>query len=281
MAQKTKIEWTDMTWNPVRGCSRTPEGCRHCYAERMAARFSGPGRPYEGLSVMSPSGPRWTNTARCLEESVEEPLRWRRPRRVFVNSMSDLFHEDVPAEFIQRVFGTMNRAHWHRFQVLTKRSRRLRALSPALSWTRNIWMGVSVEDADHVARILGLRHTGARIKFLSLEPLLGPLPSLNLTGIDWVMVGGESGPGARPLDPAWVREIRDQCRQAAVPFFFKQWGGVHKKHNGRVLDGRTWDQVPRPTRTVFKVAGVIPLTPFPRRWPGYREGWMDGPSWSC
>ncbi len=245
MAQKTKIEWTEATWNPVRGCTRVSEGCRHCYAERIAARFSGAGRPYEGLAVMTPSGPRWTNAVRCVEDLVEEPLRWRAPRAVFVNSMSDLFHDAVPVEFIRRVFGTMNGAHWHRFQVLTKRSPRLRELSPVLSWAANIWMGVSVEDANHAFRIDDLRQTEAHIRFLSLEPLLGALPNLTLAGIHWVIVGGESGPGARPLHADWVRDIRDQCQRAGVPFFFKQWGGANKKRNGRLLDGRTWDEMPR------------------------------------
>ena len=177
---------------------------------------------------------------------LELPLHWKRPQRIFVNSMSDLFHEDVPVEFIQQVFAVMGRASWHRFQVLTKRSLRLNQLNLDLPWMPNIWMGVSVEDGDHLYRVNHLRATGAGIRFLSLEPLLGPLPGLDLTGIHWVIVGGESGPGARPMSPDWVIAIRDQCQQSAVPFFFKQWGGVSRKKNGRELEGRTWDEMPRP-----------------------------------
>jgi protein gp37 len=175
---------------------------------------------------------------------LELPLKWRQPLQVFVNSMSDLFHKDVPTPYVKQVFDVMRRAHWHRYQVLTKRSERLRELAPHLPLEPQVWMGVSVENADYLYRIDDLRQTGARIKFLSLEPLLGPLPKLNLRGIDWVIVGGESGPGARPMDADWVRQIRDQCLRANVSFFFKQWGGPVKSKTGRMLDGRTWDHTP-------------------------------------
>jgi protein gp37 len=178
------------------------------------------------------------------EQALELPLTWKRPQTIFVNSMSDLFHKDVPADFILRVFEAMSRACWHQFQILTKRSERLLELGPMLPWMRHIWMGVSVENKDYAFRIDHLRRTGAIVKFLSLEPLLGPLPRLDLRNIDWVIVGGESGPRARPMDPAWVVEIREQCRKADVPFFFKQWGGRNKKKAGRELEGRTWDEMP-------------------------------------
>jgi protein gp37 len=186
---------------------------------------------------------------------LELPLRWKKPQTIFVNSMSDLFHEDVPIEYIQKVFSVMNRANWHRFQILTKRAERLDALSPLLNWTSNIWMGVSVESDEYRERIDHLRRTGASIKFLSLEPLLGPLSRLDLTGIDWVIVGGESGPRSRPMDPEWVIDLRDQCRQAGVPFFFKQWGGKNKKQAGRVLERRVWNEMPQVSnrRTVLPV----------------------------
>lgn len=175
---------------------------------------------------------------------LELPLRWKQPQRIFVNSMSDLFHKDVPLDYIRQVFDVMRKAHWHRFQILTKRADRLAELSPYLEWPQNVWMGVSVENSKHVGRIDDLRRTGAKLRFLSLEPLLGPLRGLNLQGIDWVIVGGESGPGARPVQEAWILEIRDQCQQARVAFFFKQWGGQNKKKAGRLLDGRTWDEMP-------------------------------------
>lgn len=234
MAQGSGIEWTESTWNPVTGCTKVSPGCRHCYAERMSGRLRAMGQ---------------ANYARGFEPTLqphmlELPLSWNKPQTVFVNSMSDLFHEAVPAEFIHRAFEVMARAGWHRFQVLTKRADRLTELAPELKWAPNIWMGVSVETARYRGRVEALRRTDARVKFLSLEPLLGPLPDLDLDGIDWVIVGGESGPGARVMDPAWVRELRDQCRRAAVPFFFKQWGGTNKKRAGRTLDGRTWDEMP-------------------------------------
>lgn len=244
MATQSKIEWTQSTWNPVRGCSRVSEGCRFCYAERMATRFSGKNMAYEGLAKMTSSGPRWENKIRIVRELLEAPLKWRKPQFIFVNSMSDLFHADVDESFISEVFDVMRKADWHTFQILTKRSERLLELNSQIAWPDNVWMGVSVENQDYTCRIDQLRQTDARIKFLSLEPLLGPLPNLDLTDIDWAIVGGESGPGARPMRREWVIQIRDQCQAAGVPFFFKQWGGVNKKRNGRLLDGQTYDAVP-------------------------------------
>lgn len=234
MAASSSIEWTEATWNPLTGCTKVSPGCKHCYAERMAKRLQAMGHP------------NYANGFKLTlhEHLLDLPLTWKRPRTIFVNSMSDLFHKDVPVEFIQRVFLTMVRASHHRFQVLTKRPERASELSRILPWAANIWLGTSVENERYVHRIDALRETGAKIKFLSLEPLLGPLPRLDLRGIDWVIVGGESGPRARPLDPAWVIEIRDQCVSAGVPFFFKQWGGTNKKRTGRLLEGRTWDEMP-------------------------------------
>ena len=235
MAIHSKIEWTNATWNPIRGCTKISPGCKHCYAERFAERFRGvKNHPFEqGFDL------------RFVPEKLDDPLRWRKPQRVFVNSMSDLFHEDVPLDYIQRVFAVMNQASWHEYQVLTKRAERLEAIAPDLPWAPHIWMGVSVENRDYLWRVEHLRRTRAMIKFLSVEPLLGPLGMLDLSGIDWVIVGGESGPGARPLHAEWVTAIRDQCVQAGVAFFFKQWGGVQKKRHGRELEGRTWDEIPR------------------------------------
>ncbi|MGH7804776.1 MAG: DUF5131 family protein [Candidatus Binatia bacterium] len=237
MASRSTIEWTDATWNPVRGCTKVSPGCKHCYAETFAERFRGvPGHPFEqGFDL------------RLVPEKLGEPLRWRTPKRIFVNSMSDLFHEEVPAEFIGAVGGVMRDAAWHTFQTLTKRHERLRELlSGELAWLgrlTNAWWGVSVEDRTHgLPRISALRATPASVRFLSIEPLLEDIGSLDLSGIHWVIVGGESGRGARPMDPAWVRSIRDQCLEQRVPFFFKQWGGVRKKSAGRVLDGRTWSE---------------------------------------
>ncbi|PYP88059.1 MAG: hypothetical protein DMF61_08140 [Blastocatellia bacterium AA13] len=244
MGQKSAIEWTEATWNPVRGCSRISEGCRFCYAERIASRFSGQGMAFEGYAESTKEGPRWTGKVTLLEESLELPLRWRKPRRIFVNSMSDLFHEQLPLECIQRVFAVMQEAHWHQFQILTKRSARLVDLSPQLLWSPNIWMGVSVESREVIGRIDDLRNTGARVKFLSLEPLIEALPNLDLRGIAWIIVGGESGPGSRPMAREWVADLIDQAAAANVAFFFKQWGGVNKKRAGRQIDGRTWDEMP-------------------------------------
>ncbi len=234
MAQ-SKIEWTESTWNPLTGCNKISPGCKHCYAERMAKRLHAMGQPNYANGFKLTMHP----------QALEKPFEWKTPQVIFVNSMSDLFHKDVPLEFIQSVFDVMKRAHWHQFQVLTKRSERLMELGPQLEWTDNIWMGVSVENADYTFRIDHLRKTGAKIKFLSVEPLLGPIPRMNLKGINWVIVGGESGPGARPLEREWVVDIKNQCVKAKVPFFFKQWGGVQKKKAGRLLDGRTWDQMPK------------------------------------
>ena len=230
----SKIEWTEATWNPLTGCNKISPGCKHCYAERMAKRLQAMGQPnyVNGFKLtMHP-------------QSLEKPLEWKTPQIIFVNSMSDLFHKNVPLDFIQQVFDVMKRAHWHQFQVLTKRSERLLDVSSKLEWTKNIWMGVSVENSDYTFRIDHLQNTGAKIKFISVEPLLGPIPKMKLDGIDWVIVGGESGPGARPLEREWVVDIKNQCVKARVPFFFKQWGGVQKKKAGRLLDGRTWDQMP-------------------------------------
>jgi protein gp37 len=234
MAANSAIEWTESTWNPLTGCTKISPGCKHCYAERMALRLKAMGQPnyLNGFDLT------------LHENALELPLKWKKPQTIFVNSMSDLFHKDVPVDFILKTFDVMRRADWHNFQVLTKRSERLLELSPMLPWRPHIWMGVSVETIGYTTRIEHLRQTGAMVKFLSLEPLLGPLPGLNLEGIDWVIVGGESGPGARPMDPAGVPEIRDQCLNARVPFFFKQWGGTRKKKAGRELEGRTWDEMP-------------------------------------
>jgi len=234
MATNSHIEWTDATWNPVTGCSKISPGCKHCYAERLANR----------LQAMGQKNYRNGFEVTLQPQMLELPLKWKTPKRIFVNSMSDLFHQEVPLSYIQGVFAVMRRAHWHQYQVLTKRAERLSELSVRLAWTSQIWMGVSVENENYLERIDHLRNTGAHIKFLSLEPLLGPLRKINLRGIDWVIVGGESGPGARPVDPAWVLDIRDQCARALVPFFFKQWGGVQKKRAGRTLEGRTWDEMP-------------------------------------
>ena len=234
MGLKSGIEWTEATWNPVTGCTKTSPGCKNCYAERLARRLQAMGqRNYvDGFKVA------------VHASALNLPLKWRGSQIVFVNSMSDLFHERVSVDFIQRVFDVMNEANWHQYQVLTKRSSRLLALSKTLNWTENIWMGVSVESEDYLSRIDDLRATPAHIKFLSIEPLLGPLPDLDVSGIDWVIVGGESGPGARPMLEEWVLDIRDRCRKARAPFFFKQWGGVNKKKAGRLLKGRTWDEMP-------------------------------------
>ena len=242
--QFSKIEWTESTWNPVRGCTRVSEGCRFCYAERIAARFSGKGMAYEGLAKNTKAGPRWTQQVLPVPELLNEPLKWKKPRRIFVNSMSDLFHEEVELSYIQKVFAVMEKADRHQFQVLTKRAERLLEFNSKLPWPTNVWMGVSVEDKHVTNRIDALRQTDAHIKFLSLEPLLGALPNLDLSGIDWVIVGGESGPGARDMEKKWVIDIREQCVDADVAFFFKQWGGKRKSKTGRELEGRTYDEMP-------------------------------------
>ena len=235
MATNSAIEWTGSTWNPVTGCIKISPGCKHCYAERMAKRLQAMGQKnyINGFELA------------LHPHALELPLSWKKPQTIFVNSMSDLFLDEVPTAFIQQVFNVMRRAHWHTFQVLTKRAERLASLSPELPWEKNIWMGVSVENRDYASRVDHLRGTGAQVKFLSMEPLLGPVPYLDLRGIDWVIVGGESGPGARPMQEEWVVEIKEQCLRAQVPFFFKQWGGVRKKKAGRELQGWTWEQMPR------------------------------------
>lgn len=234
MPTRTAIEWTESTWNPVTGCTKISPGCKHCYAERMAKRLQAMGqRNYRNGFEVS-----------LHEHTLLAPLRVNKPQTIFVNSMSDLFHSKVPLEFIKKVFMTMNLTPHLCYQALTKRSGRLRELSSALEWTSNVWMGVSLENSNYLYRVDDLRRTNAKIKFLSIEPLLGPLPALDLSGIDWVIVGGESGPKARPMDEAWVIEIRDQCASANVPFFFKQWGGLNKKKAGRLLEGKVWNAMP-------------------------------------
>jgi protein gp37 len=234
MATNSHIEWTDATWNPVTGCTKISPGCQNCYAERLSKRLRAMGQPnYRNGSKLS-----------LQPQMLGLPLRWRSPKRIFVNSMSDLFHKDVPTDFIKQVFDVMGQTNWHQYQVLTKRSERVLELSRDLDWMPQMWMGVSVESEKYKYRIDDLRETGAHVKFLSLEPLLGSLGNLNLRGIDWVIVGGESGPGARRVDPQWVTEIRDQCVDGGIAFFFKQWGSVQKKKTGRSLEGRTWDQMP-------------------------------------
>lgn len=234
MATKSSIEWTETTWNPVTGCTKISSGCRNCYAQRMAKRLKAMGQPnyVNGFKVA------------LHPHMLEQPLHWKRPRVVFVNSMSDLFHEKIPESFIQDVFNVMQRAHRHRFQILTKRADRLARLAPLLDWPPNVWMGVTVESNDYVGRIDNLRLVNAAVRFLSLEPLLSALPNLNLAGIDWVIVGGESGPGSRPMLPEWARDIRNQCKASGTAFFFKQWGGINKKKAGRLLDGKIHNKMP-------------------------------------
>ena len=232
--KKTRIEWTESTWNPTTGCTKISTGCKNCYAERMAFRLKAMGQP------------NYVNGFKLTihPHVLMLPLKWKKPQTIFVNSMSDLFHRDIPTDFVLRTFDIMEKADWHRFQILTKRSQRLKQLNKILKWPPNIWMGVTVENRDYINRIDDLKKTDAHIKFLSLEPLLGPMPELNLEGIDWVIVGGESGPGARYMEEEWVLDIRDQCYKFEIPFFFKQWGGINKKKNGRVLEDRCWNEVP-------------------------------------
>lgn len=231
---ESKIEWTGSTWNPITGCTKISEGCRHCYAERMALR----------LQAMGVENYRDGFALRCHSTALNIPYSWKKPRTIFVNSMSDLFHEDVPLEFLKQIFDVMNNTPQHTYQILTKRGERLAQLYNHFTWSNNIWMGVTVENCNHVDRIDCLREVNAAIQFLSIEPLLGMIPDINLEGIDWVIVGGESGPGARKVEKEWIIDIRDQCCKWNIPFFFKQWGGVHKKENGRVLDGITWNEMP-------------------------------------
>jgi protein gp37 len=231
---KSSIEWTEMTWNPTTGCDKVSAGCKFCYAEVMSKRLKAMGQEKykNGFDIT------------IHEDTLSTPFSWKTPQVVFVNSMSDLFHKEVPLDFIVKVFEVMNQCPQHTFQILTKRADILATYSPLLNWTENIWMGVSVEDGNVTARIDHLRNTGAHIKFLSLEPLIGPLPNLNLSKIDWVIVGGESGRKPRPMQPDWAIDIREQCKSASVPFFFKQWGGTNKKKNGRLLNGQTYDEMP-------------------------------------
>jgi protein gp37 len=234
MAQSSSIEWTESTWNPVTGCTKISAGCAHCYAERMAKRLKAMGRH------------RYRNEFKVTlqPDMLDTPLHWKRPRMIFVNSMSDLFHDDIPADYIAKVFAVMQDAQQHTFQVLTKRPERALELAADLPWPDNVWMGTTVENADYLHRIRSLVQIPAKIRFLSLEPLLGPIPKLPLKGIHWVIVGGESGPEARPIESKWVFQIRDQCQKNGVPFFFKQWGGINKSSAGRELNGRLWDEMP-------------------------------------
>jgi protein gp37 len=239
MATQSAIEWTESTWNPVSGCTKISAGCLNCYAERMAKRLKAMGQE------------RYKNGFKLTlhPEALDEPCHWKKPRIVFVNSMSDLFHEQIPVEFIQDVFTVMNENEQHTFQILTKRSERLRELAPLLEWSENIWMGVTIENNDYVGRADDLRLTSAPVKFVSLEPLLGPIPDLEFDGIDWAIVGGESGPGARAMKEKWILDIKRKCKnENNTAFFFKQWGGVNKKKAGRLLRGRTWDNYPKVVR---------------------------------
>lgn len=236
MAQKSNIEWTEATWNPITGCNKISPGCKNCYAERMAFRLKhmGVDRYEDGFKL------------KLHEDVVKQPLFWKKPQVIFVNSMSDLFHEDVPLDFIKTIFDTMKQAHWHTFQILTKRSSRLKEVAHELPWPENVWMGVSVENQDYTHRINDLLEVPSAVRFLSIEPLIGKIYRIKLAGIDWVIVGGESGPKARPIKREWVELIKDKCQKQNVPFFFKQWGGFKKKANGRELDNRTWDEMPTP-----------------------------------
>ncbi len=244
MAAKSPIEWTESTWNPVTGCTKISDGCKNCYAEKLAKR----------LQAMGQANYKNGFKLTLQPEMLERPLEWKKPQTIFVNSMSDLFHKDVPLDYIQKVFGVMAKADWHNFQVLTKRSERLKELNYKLNWRPHIWMGVSVENQKVIHRIDDLRKTDAHIKFLSIEPLLGSLSNLDLTGIDWVIVGGESGPKARPMKEEWVLEIKAQCDEQNIPFFFKQWGGVRKHKTGRTLLGRTWDNTPKQARIAYTLS---------------------------
>ncbi len=231
---KTSIEWTELSWNPVTGCTKISPGCNNCYAERMAIRLQAMGQlNYINGFKLS-----------LHERIIELPLSWKKPRMIFVNSMGDLFHEDVPIDFIKRIFEVMEKSPRHRFQILTKRSQRLLEINSIINWPNNVWMGVSIENDDYAFRLDHLRKTGAKVKFISFEPLIGPIDRLNISGINWVIVGGESGPKARPIKENWVINIQEQCSVVGVPFFFKQWGGKNRKRNGRTLRGRTWDELP-------------------------------------
>lgn len=260
MAGSTTIEWAERVWNPTRGCSRVSPGCRGCYAERMAIRQSRPGKAYEGLVRSTPNGPRWTGVVRLVGEALEVPLHWRKPRRIFVNSMSDLFHEALSFEQVDRVVDVMLRARQHQYLILTKRADRMAEYVRDRSQRGidfeahpQIWFGTSVESQEYVWRAEAIADLPVGVRWLSCEPLLGPLDLSGVLGTDrinWIVTGGESGPGARPMDADWVRSIRDQCLAAGVPFFHKQNGGVRKKRAGRLLDGRTWDEFPSPVAPV-------------------------------
>lgn len=249
MATTSSIEWTEMTWNPVTGCRKVSQGCKHCYAERMAKR----------LHAMGTDRYRNGFAPTLHEDLIDLPRRWKRPRVIFVNSMSDLFQEEVPDQFIRRVFDTMRDCSQHTFQILTKRGARLRELGPSLKWPKNVWMGVSVENDEVIDRIRDLASVPAKVRFLSCEPLIGPLSRLPLKNIHWVIVGGESGPGARPMNPDWVGSVHEQCKQAGVAFFFKQWGGVRKDMTGRELNGRTYDEMPLVAITPAKRMNPVQL----------------------
>ena len=249
MAGQSDIEWTDATWNPVSGCLMISPGCTNCYAMRMAGRLQAMEHPsYKAVTRKSGSRQVWTGRIHLNDATLDVPLRWRQPRRVFVNSMSDLFQDGVPADFIAKVWDVMKQAHWHSFQVLTKRPDNMRSVLKQIKLPRlpNVWLGTSVESADYVDRIKVLRTIPAAVRFVSFEPLLGAVGKPNLKGIHWAIVGGESGPNARLMSPEWVMEIQNNCKEYDTAFFFKQWGGVNKKKSGRVLNGRTWDAYPRP-----------------------------------
>lgn len=249
MGLGSAIEWTEATWNPVAGCTVLSPGCTNCYAMRMARRLEAMGQSkYESTTRITGGRAKWTGRVVLDEKALAIPKTWTKGRLVFVNSMSDLFHEAVPLDFIHRVFEVMSSTPRHTYQVLTKRSERLRELSSLLDWPANVWMGVSVESQRYWSRVEDLRITPAQVRFLSLEPLLGPIDVGDLSGIHWVIAGGESGPGARPMKIEWVRRIRDACTEQGVAFHFKQWGGVNKKRRGRTLDGRTWDDMPERSR---------------------------------
>ncbi len=235
MAGKTSIEWTECSWNPITGCTKISEGCRNCYAARMAHRLKAMGNiRYENEFEVT-----------IHEDLIDKPLHWKKPKRIFVNSMSDLFHKDIPDEVIIRIFQTMNKANWHTFQILTKRSDRLAALSKKINWTPNIWMGVSIENKETIFRAEHLKNTNAAIKFISAEPLLESIDDIDLNGIDWLIVGGESGPCCRPLSEEWVVELQNLARKTNTAFFFKQWGGINKKKNGSKLRGKYYKEYPK------------------------------------
>ncbi len=256
MSTNSQIEWTENTWNPVTGCQRISSGCQNCYAEKFARRLAAMGQEkYQGVVQLNGDGePRWTGLIRTFNETLKEPLRWKKPRRVFVNSMSDLFHDDVPVDFIADIVRVIKETPQHTYQILTKRPERLAKVSEKIEWPENVWMGVSVENADYYQRIDLLRQVNVGVRFLSLEPILGPMTDINLDGIDWVIVGGESGPGSRSITIDWVREIRDKCFASNVLFFFKQWGGVNKKKAGRKLDSREHNEMPEMMQLEKKVA---------------------------